>query len=81
LRGIEGGEDDPNYVPRGYPSEVVWDGLGVLPFAIAPHYGAEAGGGGSTPMSDYYIEHHLPFVALRDGQALVLDGDQSEVVG
>jgi dipeptidase E len=81
LRGIEGGEDDPHFVPEGYPSEVVWDGLGLLPFAIAPHYGVEIGGAGATPMADYYIENHIPFIALRDGQALVINGDAHEVVG
>jgi dipeptidase E len=81
LRGIEGGEDDPAVVPPGYPSEIVWDGLGLLPFAIAPHYGADAGGAGTSPMTDYYIENHIPFVALRDGEALVLDGDRFEVTG
>lgn len=81
LRGIEGGEDDPGVVPEGYAEPVIWDGLGLLPFAFAPHYGPEPGAAGATPMVNYYIEHHIPFVALRDGQALVLDGDRSAVVG
>jgi starch phosphorylase len=29
----------------------------------------------------YYIEHHVPFVAVRDGEALVVDGDGVRVVG
>ncbi|MGZ4473585.1 MAG: Type 1 glutamine amidotransferase-like domain-containing protein [Nocardioidaceae bacterium] len=81
LRGIEGAEDDPEVVPDGYQAAVVWEGLGLLPFAIAPHYGAEPGGAGSTSMADYYIEHHIPFVALRDGEALVVDEDATRTVG
>ena len=36
---------------------------------------------GWTSMADYYIEHHIPFVALRDGEALVVDGDATRTVG
>jgi dipeptidase E len=81
LRGLESAEDDPETVPEGYDETVIWDGLGLLPFALAPHYGRELGAAGATPMVDYYIEHHIPFVALRDGQALVLDGNRQVVVG
>ena len=37
LHGIEL-VDDPDQVPDGYVAEVIWDGLGLLPYAIAPHY-------------------------------------------
>ena len=33
--------DDPDFVPNGYDSEKIWDGLGLLPFSIAPHYRSE----------------------------------------
>jgi len=43
-----------------------------VPFAIAPHFKS------AHPESDaiqdsigYYIEHKIPFVALRDGEAYV----------
>ncbi len=37
LRGVElvDGPDDP---PEGYAPETVWEGLGVLPYGVAPHY-------------------------------------------
>jgi dipeptidase E len=76
LRGIEGEEDDPTVVPEGYPAEVVWEGLGLLPYAIVPHYG----GAESHGYRDWLIDNHVPFVALRDGEALVVDGDRTEVV-
>jgi dipeptidase E len=38
LRGIEESADDPTIIPDGYQSPVVWEGLRVLPYAIAPHY-------------------------------------------
>ena len=38
LRGIVSMEDDPTVVPPGYQDEVVWDGLGLLPCALVPHF-------------------------------------------
>ncbi len=34
-----------------------------------------------TRVVAYYIENHIPFVALRDGQAIVINGDKETVVG
>ncbi|MEU1401633.1 Type 1 glutamine amidotransferase-like domain-containing protein [Streptomyces sp. NPDC005728] len=83
LRGIAGHVDDPDHVPAGYPAgSPLWDGLGLLPFAVAPHYRSD------HPETDeiehtvqYYIDHHEPFVALRDGQAIVVDGGDVRIVG
>ncbi|WP_263166115.1 peptidase E [Streptomyces sp. SCSIO ZS0520] len=83
LRGIAGHVDDPDHLPAGYPEgPPLWDGLGLLPFAVAPHYRSD------HPETEeiehtvqYYIDHHEPFVALRDGQAIVVDGDGVRVVG
>jgi dipeptidase E len=83
LRGIDGHVDLPDFVPEGYPDgPPIWDCLGVLPYAIAPHYRSdhpESAEIGRTV--EYYIEHHVPFIALRDGQAIVVDGDRHSVVG
>jgi dipeptidase E len=65
---------------EGYPDTFVTSGLDILPFAIAPHYGREPGCAGGTPVADHYIENHIPFIALRDGQAVVIDGDVLRVV-
>ena len=55
-------------------------GLDLLPYAIAPHHGTQQGPEGPTGLADHYTEHHIPFVALRDGQAIVVDGDETRVV-
>lgn len=54
----------------------------MLPFAIAPHYRSD------HPEADeiertvaYFIEQHEPFIALRDGEAIVIDGASRVVVG
>lgn len=64
----------------GYPEELLTTGLGIVPFTISPHYGARPGVAGATQVTDYYIEHHIPFIALRDGQAIVVDGDSMRVL-
>jgi dipeptidase E len=64
----------------GYPEEVVTVGMGLVAFAIAPHYGPQPGAAGATGVADYYLDNHIPFVALRDGQAIVVDGEGYRVV-
>jgi dipeptidase E len=64
----------------GYPEELITTGLNIVPFAISPHYGTAAGAAGATRVTDYYIEHHIPFIALRDGQAIVINGDSMRIV-
>ncbi len=64
--------------PPGYPEDVVDTGLGLLPFAIVPHF--DRGVSASTGLVDHYLDHHIPVVALRDGQAIVVDGDVVRVV-
>lgn len=66
--------DDPQAMPEGYSSEIIWTGLGFIPYCIAPHYRS------NHPESEliereveYFIEQKIPFLALRDGEALVLD--------
>ena len=79
LRGIEGVEDDTHLVPEGYDAPVIWDGLDLLPYAIAPHYGA--GLPAIVSLIDYCISNHVPFITLRDGEALVIEGASQTVVG
>jgi dipeptidase E len=79
LRGIESEEDDPAFVPDSYDVPVIWEGLGLLPYAILPHYDPERTEVQATLA--YYVDNHVPFVALRDGEALVVDGAETRVVG
>lgn len=72
LRGIEA-VDDPRQVPEGYPGEIVWDGLGLVPFQVAVHYRSD------HPESDdveeeiaFYEREGLAYRTLRDGQVLVV---------
>lgn len=81
LRGLEA-VDDPHAAPEGYDVEPIWEGLGLLPYAFAPHYRSD------HPESDSveqlvrrFIDDHVLFRALRDGEAIVIDNGRHVVVG
>jgi dipeptidase E len=82
LRGIEF-SDDPEEVPEGYEPPIVWDGLGVLPYHVLPHFESEYPGLDQINLSilNSWVEGHIPFIALRDGEAIVIDGQKTVVVG
>jgi dipeptidase E len=80
LQGIEL-VDPKDDVSEGYDKDVVWDGLGVLDYAIAPHYKSD------HPESDdinkcveYFADNHILFKALRDGEAIVINGNNETIV-
>jgi len=81
LHGIEL-VDDPNMVPQGYDTEIIWDCLGLIPYCVAPHYKSDHPESADVDKTvAYYINNHIPFIALHDGQAIIVDGDKQEVVG
>jgi dipeptidase E len=80
LEGVEI-VDDPNLVPDRYDATCLRDGLGILPYRIAPHYRSD------HPESErverlvqYYIDRHVLFKAITDGEAIVIDGANHEIV-
>ena len=84
YRSLHGLEliDDANDAPAGYDPEVVWEGLGLLPYALVVHDGVEH----SSPNSPhrekaFYEANTIPYRAIRDGQALVVDGQMAKIVG
>lgn len=81
LHGIEL-VDDPAHVPEGYEAEILWEGLGVLPYMVVPHYRSDPPefAAAIDQVVQYYIDHHLLFKALRDGEVLVVHGSQEQVV-
>ena len=71
LRGIHL-VDPPDALAEGYPPEIIWDGLALVPYSIAPHYDSP------NPESklmegviEYFREHRMPFKALRDGEVII----------
>ncbi|QQG41292.1 MAG: Type 1 glutamine amidotransferase-like domain-containing protein [Candidatus Woesebacteria bacterium] len=71
LKGLET-VDDPNIISDGYKKEVIWDGLGLISFAFAPHYKSNHP---ETKMVDreveYYIKNGIEFKALHDGEVII----------
>ena len=81
LHGIEL-VDPPDVVPEGYDPEIIWECLGLLPYCVAPHYKSDHPESADVDKTvSYYIENHVPFVALRDGQAIVINGSNQTFVG
>jgi dipeptidase E len=81
LRGLEL-VDDPDAVTRAYGSPPVWDGLALLPDAFVPHY--RSPGHPETAAIELVVARYraegIPYRALHDGQALLINGPQSVVV-
>ena len=71
LAGIEC-VDPPDMLAHGYDPEIVWDGLGLVSYSIAPHYKSD------HPDSElidravqHFIDNKILFKALRDGEVIV----------
>jgi dipeptidase E len=81
LRGLEA-VDDPDEVTRLSGQPPVWDGLGVLDHAVVPH--VDSPGHPESARCDALAERYrstgVPHVTLRDGQAMVVEGDTTTVV-
>lgn len=81
MRGIEL-VDDATLTPPGYPSEVIWDGLDVLPYEVAPHYKSNHPESSDIDkVVDYFRQHDIPYKTLRDGEALVINGNEEFITG
>lgn len=80
LRGLEL-VDDAYITPANYDDATIWDGLNVLPYAIAPHYKSDHP---ESLMIDvtiqYFIDKHIPYKALRDGEAILINGNSESVI-
>lgn len=75
LRGVEAA-DDPDEVLPATGTEVVWNGLGLIDFAVVPHFGSILDDNGSGPkMVSQYERENIPYRTLTDEQAVVIDGE------
>lgn len=80
LRGVEL-VDDPRLGGVESEDDEAWECLGVLPYAIAPHYRSDHPESAAVEeLVGYYIDHKIPFRALRDGEVIVVDGVTEEVL-
>jgi dipeptidase E len=80
---LQGAElvDEPDIVPNGYRPDIIWECLGLVPYAIAPHYKSDHPESAAIDKSvEYLIDNHIPFIALRDGEVIVIDGERQNVI-
>jgi dipeptidase E len=73
--------DEADALPDGYPKDVPTTTLGWVPWRIVPHWRSQHPG---APLAELAVEHllhnGLAFRTLRDGQAIVVEGDESRLV-
>jgi dipeptidase E len=71
LQGFEAIEDE---MPEGGPSFV---GLGLIPFSIVPHHGSTGAVGDAIDRLMAALDADaIPYRTLRDGQALIVRGNE-----
>lgn len=71
LHGLEL-VDNPNIVPQGYNQEIIWNGLGIVDFSIAPHYKSDHPESGNVDKEvEYFIKNNISFKTLRDGETII----------
>lgn len=81
LAGLEL-TDNAEEVPAGYDPEIVWEGLGFVPFALAVHFKSDHPESASVDREiAFYEARGIPYRTLRDGEALVVRGTDHKVVG
>lgn len=81
LKGIEL-VDPKDEISEGYEQAVVWEGLGVLNYAIAPHYKSDHPESADIDKCvEYFKENGMPYKTLRDGEAIVINGMDERVIG
>jgi dipeptidase E len=79
LRGIEL-MDEPDLVMPGYDPDPVWEGLGLVDYVIVPHFDSdhpEAEAAART--AGHLAANGVPHRTLRDGEAIIVDGDTIEL--
>ena len=65
--------DPPEQSADGYDPEVIWEGINLLPYSIAPHFDSDHPE--SLHINDvieYFEAHDIPYRKLRDGEAIVV---------
>ncbi|GAA1613889.1 MULTISPECIES: Type 1 glutamine amidotransferase-like domain-containing protein [Kribbella] len=77
LRGLELCDDT-----SAVGGDPIWDGLGVLDHAIVPHLDSPGHPetGLLAAVAETYRRTGVPYLGMRDGQALVVAGERRELV-
>lgn len=81
LRGVHL-MDEPELTAPGYDPEPIWEGMGLVDFAIVPHFASDhVEAEAADRAAAYLAANAIPHRTLRDGQAILRRGDQIQLVG
>jgi|HubBroStandDraft_6_1064221.scaffolds.fasta_scaffold436985_1 dipeptidase E len=81
LKGLEL-TDDPEDIPAGYDANIIWEGLGLIPFALAVHFKSDHPESESVDREiAFYEANGIPYRTLRDGEALIVHDHREMIVG
>lgn len=74
LRAV-GIMDEPEAIAPGYfTDDVIWDGLGLVPFTILPHYESDhVEAPLAAKAATWAAEQNVTFHSLRDGEVLLVE--------
>jgi dipeptidase E len=80
LRGLED-VDDPSVLRGLHDADPIWDGLGVLDYSIVPHVDSpdHPEGDACDRLATRYRAAGTPHRTLRDGEVLIIDGDEEQL--
>jgi dipeptidase E len=80
IRGFER-TDDPSIVQSVYGAEALWAGMGVLDFVVVPHVDSpeHPESASLSRLAADYEADGVPHRGLRDGEVLIIDGDDCSV--
>lgn len=74
--------DAPGAVDEVYGKEPIWEGLNLVPYSIVPHFESDhPESEGTSKTVEFFKQENIPYRTLRDGQAIVIDGDKEELIG
>lgn len=64
--------DESHQKPYKEANKVIWDGFGILDYAIVPHYQSDhSESENANKVVQYMIDHKIPFKALMDGDVII----------
>jgi dipeptidase E len=73
--------DEPTATPEGYGPEIVWEGLGILDYAIVPHYKSDHPESALVDKTVAYMDQHkLSYKTLHDNEVLIVNGVNAEIL-
>ena len=71
LHGLEL-VDDPNVHPYPGQIETIWEGLGILDYAVVPHYASDhAESDVVNNVIKYMVDNKILFKAIKDGEVII----------